>query len=132
MKHVRNGPIDNYRGTNLQAPKRDEHGSELKEDNGQTQDADVRVILDLLIERLPIATLTRQDSIHITRLWSQVHKDGAGVPEEFDIEDAEWEWLIGKFEDPRITAQIFGASSYVVERQLRDYVVTDDPQGGLT
>ena len=126
MKHLANGPILNYQGRPLKAPERDNDGVFIYEGEGDerrvtTHEADVADILDLLITGIPTQIMTRQDSIHITRLWGQIHKDGAEESEVLDLEDGEWDWVLKKLGDDKVGAKVFGANIHTIEQQLREY-----------
>ena len=126
MKHLANGPILNYQGRPLKAPERDDDGVFIYEGEGDerrvtTHEADVADILDLLISGIPTQIMTRQDSIHITRLWGQIHKDGAEESEILNLEDGEWDWVLKKLEDDKVGAKVFGANIHTIEQQLREY-----------
>lgn len=127
MKHLANGPILNYQGRPLKAPERDEDGVFVYEGEGDerrvtTHEADVADILDLLISGIPTQIMTRQDSIHITRLWGQIHGEASGEDNEaLALEDGEWDWVMKKLEDDKVGAKVFGANIHTIEQQLKEY-----------
>ena len=125
MKHVPNKQATNYQGSPLLIVERDNLGNVVWEDEGQGRpsmvEARMAQVLWALIMGLPGQTLTRQDSIHATRLYAQINKHLTQADDvNMNIEDAEYDWIIHSMKDDKVGVRIFGVNSYVIEQQLAE------------
>lgn len=113
MSHwVLEGEVKTIKGTPFRVVKRDDKDEVVWKDRErevpETVDATVKDVLELVIFRQPQATITRQDSIHATRLYNQVWESGKRDVGRYEVEDAEWDWVKKKLEDDKVGPAIFG------------------------
>jgi len=134
-------PLLTWRGKPYRVGKRDEDDQVVweNEDTGRPEmvHADFPMVIRQFCNNIPLSVLTVQDSIHATRLWTQIEESKAEHEKElgkasaaekrngtapvltFKIEDGEWDWFHKKMEDEKIGPKIFGVNSHALQASIK-------------
>ena len=128
MKKVKRGELLGLSGRPFQVPARDEQDNVIWKDETrgipEFTTATVDSILIAIILGILPQLLTRQDSIHATRLYNQIK--GSANDNLVLIEDAEWDWVMSKLANDNIGPKIFGVNLYVIEERLKELAKKED------
>lgn len=126
MRWVNDQRLYSITGATLRVPVRNEVGDIVFEvQNVQkvvTKEATVSDLILELILGFPTQSLKIQDTVHGARLYSQILRSIAEAETEglLTLEDAEWDWVIQKLEDPTLGPQMLGMNLVPVKGRLKD------------
>jgi len=118
MKKIKDGEIKTLGGMILRVPAMDSIGNiETETVDGEkrvkNKDGHISDVLKLLVLRYPQDKITQKDTQHGGRLYNQVLSAENDI---LPIEDSEYTWLMEKFNQTDIGAQLFGMHlSFIVD-----------------
>ena len=122
MKEVSNKVITGVSGKPFKIVSRDANEEVVWKDAEkqipELRDGYVKDILHLVMFNIDPKILTRQDTIHIHRLYDQIDKSDGDI---LKIEDAEWDWLKKKLQMDEVGPKVLGANCYAVEECIQKY-----------
>jgi len=127
MKTIRVTEIKNYRGGKLMVPEFDINGEVLQEPvldrNGKpiedaqgnqlmqpvtTKPANILTVLDYLVMDFPRNLFTMKHITECGRLHNKVAEAREKNAESIDLEDSQYEWLVGVLKNDKIGIPMFG------------------------
>ena len=119
------GLIKSLKGTPFRIVERDDDENVIWADKAANEpkmiDSSVEDILTMLIFRQPPETVTKQDSIHSGRIYTQMMESLKESKKKYiEIEDAEWTWIIKKLDDDKVGPPIFVIHTDAVETSLKE------------